>query len=58
MRCEYCGRNNFRNKEVCVSCGALLPTIDIDRHKWHKSKSTRLIRGVRTQETVSKEAVI
>ncbi len=42
MQCEYCGRNNFRNKEDCVSCGALLsitpPIAEQNRYSKHVSK--------------------
>jgi len=48
MQCEYCGRNNFKNKEECVSCGALLPIVapiaEQNRYRKHMSK-TIIIRG-------------
>jgi len=43
MQCEYCGRNNFRNKEECVSCGGLLsiipPITEQNRYRKHISKT-------------------
>ncbi len=42
MQCEYCGRNNFRNKETCAGCGALLsitpPIAEQNRYRKHVSK--------------------